>query len=414
MTKKEINSQIDYITIAKAIGIIMVVCGHIGGIYKIIGIPVFNSKPSEIFPIYSYHMPLFIFISGYFYKQGYIYDIKGLIKKRLKTLVIPYYKWNLFYGLLVTVLINVGLFNNGNKINLYNYFLEPIFQGYQYNLNGPSWFLISLFFIQIGYTLIRKRLNNNILDVKLSLLLFIITIIVNIWSNNIVMENHPIPLFLSRTLFGVLFFHIGYCFNIYFKSKNNLCVPDLLFIVFKLTPVFSEKAFFVIYIGCDLLNISASSNTMFNIAKNYTLSMSTMLLRGMSIVPILSAILGIIYILYISKLIEKILLNRDLKYLKMFFGFISKNTFAIMMHHMTINMFIQLILDSMDKNNIVYIIWYYSEDVVKPVICILFSVLFNKYVGSFLDEIYLRGKQIKGKQKCTLKRLIAQCMGGAI
>ena len=74
----------------------------------------------------------------------------------------------------------------------------------------------------------------------------------------------------------------------------------------------------------------------------------------------------------------------------MFFGFISKNTFAIMMHHMTINMFIQLILDSMDKNNIVYIIWYYSEDVVKPVICILFSVLFNKYVGSFLDEIYLR------------------------
>ena len=157
MTKKEINSQIDYITIAKAIGIIMVVCGHIGGIYKIIGIPVFNSKPSEIFPIYSYHMPLFIFISGYFYKQGYIYDIKGLIKKRLKTLVIPYYKWNLFYGLLVTVLINVGLFNNGNKINLYNYFLEPIFQGYQYNLNGPSWFLISLFFIQIGYTLIRKR-----------------------------------------------------------------------------------------------------------------------------------------------------------------------------------------------------------------------------------------------------------------
>ena len=101
------------------------------------------------------------------------------------------------------------MFNNGNKINLYNYFLEPIFQGYQYNLNGPSWFLISLFFIQIGYTLIRKRLNNNILDVKLSLLLFIITIIVNIWSNNIVMENHPIPLFLSRTLFGVLFFHIG-------------------------------------------------------------------------------------------------------------------------------------------------------------------------------------------------------------
>ena len=45
-------------------------------------------------------------------------------------------------------------------------------------------------------------------------------------------------------------------------------------------------------------------------------------------------------------------------------------------------------------------------------------------LGSFTGWIYLRisnkwfkvfkGKQIKGKQKCTLKRLIAQCMGGAI
>ena len=228
MTKKEINSQIDYITIAKAIGIIMVVCGHIGGIYKIIGIPVFNSKPSEIFPIYSYHMPLFIFISGYFYKQGYIYDIKGLIKKRLKTLVIPYYKWNLFYGLLVTVLINVGLFNNGNKINLYNYFLEPIFQGYQYNLNGPSWFLISLFFIQIGYTLIRKRLNNNILDVKLSLLLFIITIIVNIWSNNVNGESSN--LFLSRTLFECIVFH-RYCL-ISILNLKIIFVYQIYFLLF--------------------------------------------------------------------------------------------------------------------------------------------------------------------------------------
>ena len=31
-----------------------------------------------------------------------------------------------------------------------------------------------------------------------------------------------------------------------------------------------------------------------------------------------------------------------------------------------------------------------------------------------INDIIFKGKQIKGKQKCTLKRLIAQCMGGAI
>lgn len=83
-------------------------------------------------------------------------------------------------------MINLGLFKNGNKISLYNYFLEPIFKGYQYNLNGPSWFLISLFFIQIAYTLIRKLFSrNNNLDINLSLLLFFSTIFINILSNNL-------------------------------------------------------------------------------------------------------------------------------------------------------------------------------------------------------------------------------------
>lgn len=366
MSKKEENVKLDYITIAKSIGIIMVVCGHIGGIYKVIGIPIFKSKPNEIFPIYSYHMPLFIFISGYFYKSEYIYNIKELIKKRLSTLVIPYYKWNLFYGILVTTLINLGLFKNGNKISLYNYFLEPIFKGYQYNLNGPSWFLISLFFIQIAYTLIRKLFSrNNNLDINLSLLLFFSTIFINILSNNL-LEKNSINLFFTRTLFGIFFFHSGYIYKNYLEHIIRFYLPIL---------------FFVIVLKYALTLI---------IGKNYTFSMRTMLLRDMSIIPIFWAILGIIYILCISKILENIFLNNFLKYLKNIFNFISKNTFAIMMHHMTINMFLQLIFTNINKNNIFYKVFNYSEDVIKPIICIFLSILFNKYIGKFLNNLYLK------------------------
>lgn len=263
-------------------------------------------------------------------------------------------------------MINLGLFKNGNKISLYNYFLEPIFKGYQYNLNGPSWFLISLFFIQIAYTLIRKLFSrNNNLDINLSLLLFFSTIFINILSNNL-LEKNSINLFFTRTLFGIFFFHSGYIYKNYLEHIIRFYLPIL---------------FFVIVLKYALTLI---------IGKNYTFSMRTMLLRDMSIIPIFWAILGIIYILCISKILENIFLNNFLKYLKNIFNFISKNTFAIMMHHMTINMFLQLIFTNINKNNIFYKVFNYSEDVIKPIICIFLSILFNKYIGKFLNNLYLK------------------------
>ena len=61
-----------------------------------------------------------------------------------------------------------------------------------------------------------------------------------------------------------------------------------------------------------------------------------------------------------------------------------------MMHHMTINMFLQLIFTNINKNNIFYKVFNYSEDVIKPIICIFLSILFNKYIGKFLNNLYLK------------------------
>ena len=54
------------LTVLKALGIIVVVSCHSGvNLFNMIGIPI--SLTTELFPEYSYHMPLFIFASGYFY-----------------------------------------------------------------------------------------------------------------------------------------------------------------------------------------------------------------------------------------------------------------------------------------------------------------------------------------------------------
>ena len=74
-------------TILKVWGIFLVVYGHVG-----------NSM--SLFMGVMFHMPLFIFISGYFYSPKSEDGILAFLKKRFCRLVIPYFAWNLFYGVL--------------------------------------------------------------------------------------------------------------------------------------------------------------------------------------------------------------------------------------------------------------------------------------------------------------------------
>ena len=78
-----------------AIGIILIVAGHCyhGGI----------SLAYEWFPAYSFHLSLFAFISGYFYKPKYEATAWKYIWKRFKRLVIPAYLCNIACGLFILI-----------------------------------------------------------------------------------------------------------------------------------------------------------------------------------------------------------------------------------------------------------------------------------------------------------------------
>ena len=96
---KERNKQMDVLL---CLGVILVVLGHVGT-------DSWKTKLFGWFVIYSFHMPMFFFISGYFYKEerekAYGHTILRLIKK----FVIPYYIWNLIYAVVAFALKNAGL-----------------------------------------------------------------------------------------------------------------------------------------------------------------------------------------------------------------------------------------------------------------------------------------------------------------
>ena len=112
----------------KALAITLVVSGHLE--FSLLG----------IFPPYSFQLALFFFISGCLFKDKYLDSTYTFLKRRVKSLLVPYFLYSIFY-LGVTVLIAklTGKFW-GMPISLKNFFITPFLNGHQFDLSCPLWF----------------------------------------------------------------------------------------------------------------------------------------------------------------------------------------------------------------------------------------------------------------------------------
>lgn len=138
--------------ILSAVAIIMVVAGHLG--YSIMTL-------GELFPYYSFHVPLFLFISGYFYKETEEEHPLAYVKKKARRLLLPYFIWNLFYGVAAWLLRRYG-FYMGEGISLETLFLAPFMHGYQFIYNYAAWFVPVLFVIEMMNLLMRIAVGRSL------------------------------------------------------------------------------------------------------------------------------------------------------------------------------------------------------------------------------------------------------------
>ena len=97
----EKNGGVDYrFRLLYALGMIFIVSGHCSGG----GVSLFY----DWFPPYAFHLGLFAFCSGYFYRDENGADLGAYALRKAKTLLLPMYLWNLFYALLLVVLRRFG------------------------------------------------------------------------------------------------------------------------------------------------------------------------------------------------------------------------------------------------------------------------------------------------------------------
>ncbi len=317
MNKNDVKQRDRIIDIVKAIGIMLMVLGHISYGVKFISL---------------FHMPLFFIAAGVFFKESSyenISKIKDYIIRKSKALLLPYIILNLILLYLHNFLMDINILTSnpdimnilGGHNEIFQYFDSKqiffktiltliLFRGEQ--LFGACWFLKALFFISISFAIVSWILNKILHKFNLQryfetfrILICILCLIVGF-----IFHKADFNFYFLGTMFScAIFFEIGILFT-KFKSKININLS--FFIISTLCIVF-----YILKIGAK---VNVSANTYLN-----------------PVWFVLCAVSGTTMIYYISYIINK--QNR----LSQLFSYIGQNTLSIMCLHFIFFKFITLI-----------------------------------------------------------------------
>ena len=152
----EKSKRLFHIEILQAFGILSVFLGHALRIYQNGGWYFHKAIPNAVCDIvdkfiYSFHMPLFVFLSGYlfFLNKDKIKNVFEYILKRAKRLIIPFYLAGFLYVLPMICFINPL----DKPIEFY--YLKFLTMDYTWHL----WFLPMLFLVTIFFALYYFKFN---------------------------------------------------------------------------------------------------------------------------------------------------------------------------------------------------------------------------------------------------------------
>ncbi|WP_338433468.1 acyltransferase family protein [Clostridium tyrobutyricum] len=271
MVRIKPSNNVSYMDITKGLGIILVVIGHSG-------------SPITSY-IYLFHMALFFFISGYFYKEEYSFAPKTLIKRRIKTLYIPFISYEIFFLIFHNVFIKLNVYSTKigfqgmtshsyTKIEFIKNFINSITFSSTEELAGTFWFFTVLFTINILFCIISfciiKFIKNNKEAYRFGVIL-ICFFIGNILST----YNVKLPRLFDITLFIIVIYYLGF---LYKKYEENIKLNIFIFIFCFIGLIISDN-----YGSIDIISRKYTNPIFF----------------------IITSLLGIYLTIYVSKYLDK-------------------------------------------------------------------------------------------------------------
>lgn len=214
------EERIDYLDVAKGIGIIGVCIGHA------ITNQLDTSQVEHVVMLRfltQFHMALFFWVNGILYNEKYsIHPMKGYIKK-LKAYYLPLIQYNLIYLLLHNLFIAAGLLSEEGIEGYYDaktfliHFVK-VFFGKREQFGGAMWFLVSLL-VAVFIFITMDYLVTKLIGQKYRMLCLTVIVLGAVLFQKVIFQI-PVKQ-LSRGINALFFFYLGYFYR-YYKLNDYL------------------------------------------------------------------------------------------------------------------------------------------------------------------------------------------------
>ena len=271
MTKNDSRARYDWVDTLKFLGILFIYIGHFG-----------ESSGKLYNWVFQFHVPLFFFVSGFFFKIKQNTNLFEFSKDKIVKYIFPYFAFTILLLFANTIKYNYSFNDVLLQCKLILFGVRNTLQ------SGGAWFLPCLFVINLIYYMLNRLTNKKIILFFLSLFLYFISIYV--------LPDNPavFPSWIwniDSALFYILYFCIG---NISFNFIEDIKERKINTVVSKLLII--SVIFFTIF----LFFFERSFLGIFSIGKMYFLS------------DILITLILILFNCFFAFLLEKVVLLKNI------------------------------------------------------------------------------------------------------
>lgn len=290
------NNRVTWIDFFKGLGILLVVIGH-SNIPKIL-----------TWWIWSFHMPMFFFVSGFLFIPKRNPSFLLFLSKRVKMLLIPYF----IYSIFIMFCFSSQFFKSDFKIEATSYidFVNVLLYGWH---GLALWFIPVLFLTEIIFFSIKKRIDNNYFLIVILLIFSVLGYYLGENDLRIAYKLEVVP--MAVVFYGFGYVSQSYISNFIEKRKNGL----------------------LLILAAVLLTI----NVAFCFINNQRLDMCYNKM-GNYIYTYISAIAGFLFMLLLS-----VFLSQQLRFsnpITIALNFLGRNTLIILLLHQLIKIYLNLFI----------------------------------------------------------------------
>jgi len=241
------DERIEWIDIAKGIGIICVVMGHI-----------FSTQMLANKIIFLFHMPLFFYVSGFLHK-GETSNGKYIVKK-LKSLIVPYFSVFIFVYLSYFLIYFPKNYSPDHiDVDITYYILGGrLLREIIDNVFVAMWFITCLFAVQVLYNFIQSVFRPTTVHIVVAVLL------VAAYINSIWFPDFWLYWCANVALMAIPIYHIGFLsrqinidkYSVWFIIGGILCCLSLfLFPQNKFDMMLNDYGIPVVTLVCSIICI---------------------------------------------------------------------------------------------------------------------------------------------------------------